>query len=339
MKSEEIHNSIKQLIQKSSPMETDIVINNLEINNDGFSNDIAMFTLIRSINHKKISMDMVRKSYPTNLRNDSGKKKFNKEIAILKSTAISTSINVPKVYFDDKENQIVLMEKIEGATLDKLYLMYPEKTKWAYRRFGETLALIHSVKLDSIRCNFSDNDLWKEDYIKLYLNNLKNRVMGFENPQYLQVLEKLTERFKGIKFNEVLNHGDFHFLNIVVKDDASLYVLDWEKARISYYRYDLANTLVLGYSWFGVDFKKQMLDAYEIIAKKKIERLDCFVALLSFDSFTKVVPLIQGGDDPHIRDRTFEWLKRRYELFVRYNGIRINEAEDFLISKGLFPTI
>ncbi|MFJ8066917.1 aminoglycoside phosphotransferase family protein [Psychrobacillus sp. NPDC096426] len=339
MKSEDIHKSIRQLIQKSSSMETDIKINNLVINKDGFSNNIAMLTLIHSKNGENFSKDIVLKNFPTNVRNDSGKKYFNKELAILKNKAISSSINVPRVYFDDEENQIVLMEKIEGLTLDKLYLMNPEKTVWAYRKFGETLARIHSVDLDTVRWNFSDTDIWKEDYLKLYINRLKNRVMEFEEPKYLQVLENLYERFRGVKFNEVLNHGDYHFWNIIVDDDASLYVLDWEKARISDYRYDLANTLVLGYSWFGVDFKEQMIDAYEILTKKKIERLDCFIALLSFDSFTKVVPLIQGGDDTHIRDRTFEWLKRRYELFVRYNGIRIKEAENFLISKGLSLTI
>lgn len=36
-----------------------------------------------------------------------------------------------------------------------------------------------------------------------------------------------------------------------------------------------------------------------------------------FDSFSKVVPLIQGAEDSHIRDRSYEWLKQRYELFVR----------------------
>ncbi|MGG4166447.1 hypothetical protein ABEW00_03065 [Rossellomorea vietnamensis] len=59
----------------------------------------------------------------------------------------------------------------------------------------------------------------------------------------------------------------------------------------------------------------------------------------SVNSFTKVVPLIHGEDDSHIRDRSFEWLKRRYELFVKHNGTRIKEAEEYLLSKGLSSSI
>lgn len=339
MENVDIYNSIRQLLQTRSSMKTEIDINNLVINKNGFNNDIAMLTLTQSINGDTFSKEIVVKKFLIDERVVLGKSKFNKELAILKSKAIGDSINVPRVYFEDKENQLILMEKIEGLTLDKLCLMNPEKSMSAYRRFGETLALIHSVNLDTIKCNFSDNDLWTENYINQYIDSLKTRVMAFEDPKYLQVLENLSDRFTGVKFNEVLNHGDYHFWNVIVNNEGKLTVLDWEKARISDYRYDLANAIVLGYSWFGVHFKKHMLDAYEIITKKKIESLDCFVALLSFDSFTKAVPLIQGGNDTQIRVKTFGWLKRRYELFVTYNGTRIKEAEDFLISKGLFLTI
>ncbi len=114
-----------------------------------------------------------------------------------------------------------------------------------------------------------------------------------------------------------------------------MYILDWEKAKITDYRYDIANTLILCYSWFGIDFKKTMLDAYSNISGNDILHLDCFETLLSFDSFTKCIPLIHGCDDSYIRDRTFMWLKRRYEIFVETNGRRIKKAEDYLKLKEL----
>lgn len=92
--------------------------------------------------------------------------------------------------------------------------------------------------------------------------------------------------------------------------------------KIFYRRPSLANTLTLGYSWFGICFKEPMLDAYQNITNRKIEHLECFEALSSFDSFTKVVSLIQGADDSHIRDRSFEWLKRRYRFSERESPLR-----------------
>ena len=121
----------------------------------------------------------------------------------------------------------------------------------------------------------------------------------------------------------------------MVTNDHKLYILDWEKAFLGDHRFDIANTIILGYSWFGIDFKEPMLDAYQNIRREDVEHLECFEALLSFDLFTKVVPLIDDADDSHIRDRTFEWLKRRYELFVKHSGKRIEKAEEYLLSKGL----
>lgn len=201
--------------------------------------------------------------------------------------------------------------------------------------FGVTLAQVHSICTDTVRDFFTDNNLRKKEYINFYIESLKNRVAKFEDPVYINCLLNISEMFNTVSFTEVLNHGDYHFWNTILTNDNKLYILDWEKAFIGDPRYDIANTLVLGYSWFGTNFKEPMLDAYQNITNKKIEHLECFEALSSFDSFTKTVPLIQGADDSHIRDRSFEWLKRRYELFVRHNGKRINEAEEYLLSKGV----
>jgi thiamine kinase-like enzyme len=335
LKSEDIYTNVKKLIQKHKGIEKEIEIKNLVLNKDGFSNDIAMFNLTYSQSGEVYSKEVVLKNFSGNYKSNLRNSKYIKEITILKSSTIIRSINVPTVYFEDEEKNIVLMEKVEGATLDKFYLTNPENKILVLRKFGETLGHIHSVDINNIRYYFSDNDIWQEDYINLYIERLKNRVKDFTEPEYLYIIENISERFKAVSFNEVLNHGDYHFWNAIIGDEDKLYILDWEKARIGDYRYDIANTLILGYSWFGINFKKHMLDGYQNITQKKIKHLDCFESLLSFDSFTKMVPLMQGADDSHIRDRSFEWLKRRYELFVKHNGKRIKKAEDYLISKGL----
>ena len=145
----------------------------------------------------------------------------------------------------------------------------------------------------------------QKDYINFYTDNLRKRIKGFDDPIYINILENIVKMFKNVTLNPVLCHGDYHFWNTIISDDNTIYILGWEKTFIGDHRYDIANTLILGYSWFGTDFKQPMLDAYQNTSNKRIEHLECFEALLSFDSFTKMVPLIYGADDSHIRDRSF----------------------------------
>lgn len=142
--------------------------------------------------------------------------------------------------------------------------------------FGVTLAQVHSICTDSVRDFFTDNNLRKKEYINFYIESLKNRVAKFEDPVYINCLLNISEMFNTVSFTEVLNHGDYHFWNTILTNDNKLYILDWEKAFIGDPRYDIANTLVLGYSWFGTNFKEPMLDAYQNITNKKIEHLECF---------------------------------------------------------------
>ncbi|KMK77519.1 phosphotransferase family protein [Alkalihalobacillus pseudalcaliphilus] len=161
------------------------------------------------------------------------------------------------------------------------------------------------------------------------MKNVRTNKDGFSN--------KITivQMFRHMSWTEAINHGDFHFWNTLINREGELFVLDWEKAMIADPRFDIANTLILGYSWFGTSFKEPMLDAYQNSTKKELEHLNCFEALVSLDSLTKVIPIIHGADDSHIRDRSFQWLKRRYELFTVHNGVRVTEVERYLESKGL----
>ena len=54
------------------------------------------------------------------------------------------------------------------------------------------------------------------------------------------------------------------------------------------------------------------------------------MALLSLDIFLCNIELIQGCHESIIIDKSYLWVKRRYELLVEFNGIRIANVERFL---------
>ncbi|MCR8848407.1 aminoglycoside phosphotransferase family protein [Rossellomorea sp. SC111] len=321
----EVHKTVEQLIKKNKRKNTDIEIKNLQTNKDGFNNNIAMFHLTYFHDEGVFSNNVVLKEFSGNLM-------LSKELTLLRSNAVNSCINTPTVYFVDIDMGIMLMEYVKGDTLDRYITSNSADRGLAFGKFGTTLAHIHSISTEE---DHDDIDLRHKNDIHFYLESLKNRVSKFENSIYVNCLQNISKKFRDVSFTEALNHGDYHFGNTIITNENKLYILDWEKAFIGDPRFDIANSLTLGYSWFGLCFKEIMVDAYQSIINKKIEHLECFEALSSFDSFTKVVPLIQGADDSHIRDRSFEWLKRRYELFVKHNGTRINEAEEYLLSKGL----
>lgn len=329
-----IYYSIKELIEKDCGEDTIVEITNMKLNKDGFSNDIAVLDIKYCTNNVEISKEVVFKDYSKTYKGNDGITKYKKEVAILNNN--NRLISVPKIFFADEEKKIVLMEKINGVTLDKLYLNDPKRFNSAIKKFGETFAYIHSLD-DSLKGEYTQNNYANpKEYFMNYVNLLRSRVISYGEEEYLKVLDSLCERFNGVDFDKgCLNHGDYHFCNVIFTQDDNLYVLDWEKAKIADYRYDIANTLILCYSWFGIEFKKLMLEAYMNVTGRNIPNLDCFEALLSFDSFTKCIPLIQGGDEAQFRDKTFVWVKRRYELFAEKNDKRVKKAEEYLKSKGL----
>lgn len=335
MDKESLYMNVKWLIEKKLGKKVEPEISNLQFINTGFSNDIAMFNLKYYTSQHEFSKEVVFKDYSKSYKGNNGSTKYKKEITIFENFLNNNFINVPKVYFTDKERNLTLMERIEGITLDRVDTNHEGKFNNAIKMFGESLAYIHLLDFKTFEKNIGNLNINPEFYFKSYIESLKNRIVSLNEQEYLPILDSICNRFKAVNLTNVcLNHGDYHFWNTILTNKDKLYILDWEKAKIADYRYDIANTLVLCYSWFGIDFKKLLLDVYENITEKSITDLGCFEALKTFDSFTSCIPLIQGSDDSHVRDRSFMWLKRRYELFVEHNGIRIEKVEEYLKTKG-----
>ncbi|MCM1991178.1 phosphotransferase family protein [Oceanirhabdus seepicola] len=328
---------IRHLLMKKLGVKPKVRILNLYENEIGFSNDIAMFNLKFELKGKSFNKEVVFKDYSKEYKGNDSLTKFNKEVSIFNSEYIRGSINMPRVYFEDEEAKTIIMDKISGASLDEIYIKNPEKFEYSIKAFGNTLASIHFLDIEHIQQDVLISNKSSKEHFYEYIKSIRKRIECYEEPQYMRILEGIIERFKSVEFgNQCLNHGDFHFLNVIYTDEEKLFVLDWEKAKITDFRFDLANTLVLCYSWFGIDFKSIFLEAYENTSGLTIHQLEYFEALLSFDSLSKCLSLVHGYDDSHVRDKSFMWIKRRYELFVQKNGIRIDKVEKYLQNKGVF---
>jgi aminoglycoside phosphotransferase (APT) family kinase protein len=335
MNDDALYLKIQQLMDRSIGAPTNIEITNLELNHEGFSSEIAMFHLKYGRNGEEVLLDAVLKDYSKSHK-VSSEAKYTKELAIITSSIVKLNLNVPKVYFADEATKVVLMEKVSGSTLDKALRNETSGFSKMIRLFGSSLARIHSLDIATMQKLISDDeDVNPRTHLFNYINLLRTRIMKFGELEYLEILDTLCERFEAVTFNDIcFNHGDYHFLNVVLTESDELFVLDWENAKITDPRFDLARTLVHSTSWFGIHFREPFLAAYTSFTNKEIPHMDVFEALLSFDSFTKHLELFNGSDDSHIIDRSFMWLKRRYDYFVEKNGQRMQKAEAYFESKG-----
>ncbi|OZV10480.1 hypothetical protein CIW83_20110 [Tissierella sp. P1] len=208
-----------------------------------------MFNLKYYINQLEFSKDVVFKDYSKVYKGNSGVTKYKKELAIFKSYLNSDYINIPEIYFEDEEKTLIIMEKIGGETLDRIYIDDKEQFEYLMKKFGDTLGYIHSLDINPVKEVIPGYYTSQKKYFNDYIESLKNRIINLGEMEYLEILDSLCRRFKEVNFNNIcLNHGDYHFWNVIFTDKKQLYILDWEKSKIVDCRYDIANTLILCYS-------------------------------------------------------------------------------------------
>ena len=66
---------------------------------------------------------------------------------------------------------------------------------------------------------------------------------------------------KMMKQKSLLLHRDYHSRNIMIKDN-SLFVIDYQDARLGPYTYDLASLIIDPYIYLSDNLKKHIIDRY-----------------------------------------------------------------------------
>lgn len=93
---------------------------------------------------------------------------------------------------------------------------------------------------------------------------------------------ELHTRLEGMPKHNKLCHGDFNPSNIIVKDDGTLYILDWSHATQGNASADVARTYLLFWLSDDVDGANKYLDLYceKVVLIKNIYNLGFPLLLL-----------------------------------------------------------
>ncbi len=195
-----------------------------------------------------------------------------------------TSLNIPKLLqvckIDGK--WAIVLEHIEGTTLEELIKQNPEKEK-------EYLELLVKIQLEILSNQVHLLNPIKEKYKRKISESSLNDNIKYE----------LLQRIEGMKNHTKLCHGDLDPSNIIITEKGDYYIIDWAHVTQGNASADCAKTYLLLSLEYGKDFADNYLDMFSqksTIEKSLIQRWIPVVA---------GIQLIDGSDNKEILK---EWI-------------------------------
>jgi aminoglycoside phosphotransferase (APT) family kinase protein len=219
--------------------------------------------------------------------------KAKREFQVLRALH-KAKIPVPKPYLHGtlesmERKTFVVMERVKGVILDdKLMEVNEEQLLKLFSSFITGMVDLHSFDWNSIPIDLQTSDIDSDPYI-IIRNSLKRPKELINKYNFLE-LNILIDWFEEHMFKMpcdqlVLVHGDFHPLNVIVKPDNSLIIVDWSNIRLSDFRMELGFAIST-MNFYHSDTLRKLIKHYEAKMKTKVENIDYFMLLSNLNNIT-----------------------------------------------------
>lgn len=195
-----------------------------------------------------------------------------------------TNLNVPELLEVTKiDNKWALIsEHIEGKPLDELMEENPEKEEEYLNKFvgiqldilGNTVPLLNNIK-DKFNKKINSTDK-----------------IG-DNVKY-----ELLQRLDGMKTHNKLCHGDFNPSNVIIKDDGTVYIIDWSHVTAGNASADAAKTFLL----FAMAGKETIAEKYINLFAEK--------SGIPKSNIQRWIPIVAAAQKTKENSDEFEFLDR-----------------------------
>jgi aminoglycoside phosphotransferase (APT) family kinase protein len=263
----------------------------------GWEGDLFCLALAYEEEGEQRTEEVILKLY----HGQDGTRKGRSEFYSLQSLA-RIGYPVPRVLFAALEDSPfgragVVMEKIKGRTAAHLFEQSsPEQQQALLTQCCQLYIDLHA--LDWTAFVPDPARLRTKDVLRSWLawaRRMSDRWLpGVLDPILVWLQERCTEVASAGQQVSLL-HGDFHLENLIVRDDGTLFVIDWTGTNISDYRFDLAWTLLLQRTQGAGELAEALLSEYERLVGHRIEHLAFFEVIACFKRLFEIIVSLKSG--------------------------------------------
>ena len=208
-----------------------------------------------------------------------------------------TSINVPKPFFIGLNDSALkkpyfVMEKINGILLSKaLNTINKDELPIICENVISEVSKLHNLKwkdhLPWLGQNIGKSET--KSIIKSELEIAQNLIKQYNISELHTVIEWLKNNQKFVSESNIMPiHGDLNPLNIIIKPDGFITIIDWSNIKLSDYRMDLALLILTTNIESSNNTTIHLTSAYEKINKIKVQNIDYFIILSNINILTMV---------------------------------------------------
>lgn len=199
------------------------------------------------------------------------------------NVAKSQGLNVPKVldyFLDSDSNEVLILEKIEGNTLDNQKVDVRER---AMSLIGQQLVKLSNVSkkygwIDPNKMT-GTHDQWKS-FLLFFAETYGKRLVdsNFLSQKGMQrVINKINNSNLSLPFSFLI-HRDIKFSNVICSYDGKIWIIDWENAILGDPLFEIAvfgarngrgnlwRELLSGYNFEIHKLNYSVYDLYETLA-------------------------------------------------------------------------
>lgn len=261
----------------------------------GWEGDIFCLSLDYAEENERKTEEAILKLY----HGQDGMRKARSEFYSLQQLA-RAGYPVPRVLFADLEASLfgragVAMEKISGHTAAHIFEnSSPEDQQALVTQCCQLYVDLHALDWRQVIAN--PTAYRTKDVIHSWLVWAKRVSDQLLPGVFDPVIAWLQERRAEISCQRLsILHGDFHLENVLIRDDGTLFVIDWTGTNLSDYRFDLAWTLLLQRTQGAAELARAMLREYERLIGHYVEQLEFFEVIACFKRLFEITVALKSG--------------------------------------------
>lgn len=186
-----------------------------------------------------------------------------------------TDLNIPKIkaieVVDGKWS--IIMDYVEGSTLNELMLAHPEKEDEYLALFVDLQRTVLSKRVPM-------------------LNKLKDKMQGRISLANLDASTRyeLHTRLDSLPKHYNLCHGDFHPGNVIISKDGTPYIIDWAHATQGNASADVATTYLMFYLEGRKELAEKYLKMYCLETDTAKQYVQKWIPIVAASRLTKAKP-------------------------------------------------